>query len=955
MKSVKFLLLWTLVLSCLQVGVVHGMDMNKLDQETLDDQLIDAFTADNFERFSELVSLGANINTLKLWDRSILTCALIEGLDKWITYLIDNGADVNCKNKDGFSPLAEILLAGRGVCCDIKYPLLLLEHNANPNILVHSSIWIETQSGRKRGNIDIPLLLKLAIESGESDELARLNCARFTILLNCKAIDLDIKNSEGKTVIALCLDERLRLPDNIKKLLFIKKMFPEHKIESYLVWAKNQNLVKYALNQFISKIAKGDKGFEPLVPFLEYLDVESSVNNQPESCPLETLIDIIDDKHPNRDLIYKCFEFLLTDALNPVCKTRTNAHLSPCRPLKRGGCTLAELIIRKKETTLFKCCAKNIDFQQRYYHHLRRDIKGRTFLHCCIEHDFAEGVKVIYSIDNNKALEVTDAKERTPLVYAIELGHVECVQVLLNHRCNPNPTCNITIQDQAGDTITVKNVLELAQHSCPAAVQIIKAAQATTLGDLPHDIIRTIISHIPHEGFLPPRTGDADRMPGRVLMERFAHIKKITDQNAIPLFQAAVSGLTKNSLELNQWLLATQRLTDAQKYAVLRDCLRYTHQDDRFCLLLNDNPHLVIYEPETVPFLVSLFVDAICPSEAILQVAINCTIHMNYQRRADISINAPSNLVWREDRTGTKYTLAPDDQKSDGPNAMDIALLRLAHPRGGDKQKLKDAILLLKGAGGVFSTHSTYIKEDDLNTLKLSKDYKKPILELVIVNSLTTNNLDALELLIQQPNIDLNAPIHGIHTPLTWLCSDKNSTKAHVELLLKYRKKRLNIDEKNGAGSTALDCILAMEDTPRSQAIIELLRNNGAFAPNDLAYQLPPLYALFEPENTAATPAVGVPVVATIPGAPQQPNPAQAIASNPDGAPVPSTTPPAINTHYFGSKSIAWLAGLSLCAGTAYGIWRYCHPEEQDDDGVENNALIEDKSNSIHGARDEIS
>jgi ankyrin repeat protein len=505
----------------------------------------------------------------------------------------------------------------------------------------------------------------------------------------------------------------------------------------------------------------------------------------------------------------------------------------------------------------------------------------------------------IILIDANADVNICDKNGISPLEWAITLYNTvandttECIQALLNHCCNPGG----------------EEVRKMARYRLPAdsvVHQLLIDAQRTNFVAFPQDLLHAIIAQYIPEGSNPS--------------SRYRAISPII--NTCKYIQESVVNTmekTSNALRQGKLYLATKAFSHEDITNALWDALLQKKYTLFISLLQQNKQHVNTRSKDGNTFLTYLA----SYSEPLPLKVLQKLIELG------IDINAPSNSVWQEDMVCTSYTLNAAAKKSDCLNAMGIALLRLAHPRGGDKQQLKNAILLLKKAGGTFSTHITYIKDDPFNVLKLSKDYKKPILELIIVNSLITKNLDALELLIQQPNIDLSAQVHGIHTPLTWLCSDRNSTKAHVELLLKYRKKRLNIDEENGDGKTALECIRAMEDTPRSQAIIQLLRSNGASAINDPAYQLPPLHALFEADNTAATPAVGVPVVATIPGAPQQPNPTQAIAGNPDGAPVPGTTPPTINTQYVGSKSIAWLAGLSLCAVTVYGIWKYFHPEEK--------------------------
>ncbi len=110
----------------------HRWRENNLDNELLTEL---ASRNPSEERLRQLVSQGANLNSLDEFDESVLMKAisfLQDGLPiRFIHLLVELGADVNYQTEDGFSPLTEAFLTHKAELVEV-----LLKYGANPNVVV---------------------------------------------------------------------------------------------------------------------------------------------------------------------------------------------------------------------------------------------------------------------------------------------------------------------------------------------------------------------------------------------------------------------------------------------------------------------------------------------------------------------------------------------------------------------------------------------------------------------------------------------------------------------------------------------------------------------------------------------------------------------------------------------------------------------------------------------------
>ena len=113
-------------------NTAHRWRVNDLDNELLKEL---ASCNPSEERIRQLVSQGADVNSLDKFDESVLMDALGYIQDslpiRFIHLLVELGANVNYETEDGFSPLTEAFYTHKAEPVEI-----LLSYGANPNIII---------------------------------------------------------------------------------------------------------------------------------------------------------------------------------------------------------------------------------------------------------------------------------------------------------------------------------------------------------------------------------------------------------------------------------------------------------------------------------------------------------------------------------------------------------------------------------------------------------------------------------------------------------------------------------------------------------------------------------------------------------------------------------------------------------------------------------------------------
>jgi len=632
---------------------------------------------------------------------------------------------------------------------------------------------------------------------------------------------------------------------------------------------------------------------------------------------------------------------------DPLIKTR-NIHLYITLLAAKAKIAI-QIAIERKDTHLFKCCVENKD----YMNGLVRILPNPPLLYItklCIDADFIDGIQILIDaghnlnykdtgkknpkepalihalkhkkrdcalllIDGGADINCWDADGNSALYWAIKHGFIDCVQILLKNGCNP------------GDADTIG----LAETYCKPSIELLKDAQKTTISDIPHEILPLIWKNC----IEPVKDYDMSSFFKNTLnqVKQLGLTDKISNYlwNSKKTYAAALTANTETKIAL---------LINA-----IEKC-----DFDTFSAVLSTSPDLVNTAYANGDNFLTVFIRA---------------FSFNFNTITDTQLNFIQCLITHKINVGQKAShylfslggssrgLKTEDYQKANLNVLELLILKAGEAiTTRVQQSIRSVLKMLSDAGGRCSEYVTVLQPDDTYShtvpLLFGPLYNQDLFTVgVLLDDLTCN-----------PN-SVGTFMGTSHTPLTLavtLAQEQDPQKYMDMVQLLLNTPGINIHQKTADNKIVFDFV---GNSPEIRKLLKM----PAWQPRP-PYELPPLYKLFEEDKPAyINPVVNsalVPMLAVAAQAGQSPamHPAQHNTNQgpelgaPDGAPVPDTTPPIINTHYFGSKSIAWLAGLSLCAGTAYGIWRYCHSDEQDDDEVneqENNEFFDDTSNSIHG------
>jgi ankyrin repeat protein len=830
----------------------------------------------DMDLFTELLQAGANINTTVNGNQPLIIYAALnqekDALNYWFKYLVEHGADVNSVDTRNFSVLSIICMIQY---IPTSYITLLLERGANPNVLI--------------GQTNPEPLLHWTIKHNKENI--------FFALLRYGA-DIDILDEDGKTAFDICAEYKCstfaerQFQAYAQALLFIKKMLPTNK-------NIDLSLGHDALDAFMSAIAAGQDLTE-LAPCLKNPHICSHLwfTHYNKAHPIEKLINAIPNSSlHHRLMIYSCIEILISP---------TQSHEAPINPfsrLSKNGCLL-EQIIKINDEHLLKLCLQKEGVKfviNGLIDHTTQDHKAdtTTFLHLCVQHNFPAGIKMICDVCDNKMIDTTDKDGNTPFAYALKLGHTDCAQVLLNHRCNP------------GDATTI----DVAKTDCPEVVELLKNAQSITVYDLPSEVLKYIFTHTAQGNSLKKRMTSLVDSPMRVNKIWNTALK---DQPQL-LPDCAATYATLNANEINKML-----------YSLLTE-LSVRQDDNRLAALFHYLASLDINGIKSEQF---SLLDRAIGDYNIEAVKTIIGWYEKYDNKAKLAnpnhvplINQPSCFTWNFSTCNFGIVT------NNGMPALGYAFFML---KSAQKQCAHNTKRLFSALNCI-----NYLLKHDANPDILIQVHGNAVLSLISpiplpVVALLEHLEYTIPLLIKH-GIDVNRlysldrynPRTGLpgnpwDVTLLTLAANRNNKDA-IEILLKIAGIEIN---KVVNGATALD---VANQVLHSNEIITLLTNAGAKHAAHLAIN----------NNAPAAPIQNhpVPPAGHLADANQHnalPNNNVAhIANNPDPVPGNNTQLQAVN--WLGKKPMYWIAGIAACTVGIYAWYKYTHPEEIDEEDLDEN------------------
>jgi|GEM_PF-3423129 len=701
---------------------------------------------------------------------------------------------INCKNTEGHTLLVRAVLNN-----DLKIANILLANGANPHDTITTqnpdgtttshTLLFEAAHNQQGAMVDALLDGGANINEQDSDgntilmlaamRESGLDISYINALVTNNAIDLDIKNSKGKSAIDMFLervDEKNQNHFTILIILFIKKNLGSNRPD---------DLLSIAIKKMCVDLCENNKNFDSTKALFEKIVLyglpNTTTNNYIDS--IDTLIPILQNpQHIHHAFACECTSTLLSkiDDFNKISEWERSMY-----------------IYANKNVGLLKAF---LDYRYKLY----KEKDGFTdqvayitiALDKCISCNFSEGIKIIcqYGYDpSNKAIEglgiTRHQSGNNPLNRALMLGHVKCVQELLNHGCNP------------GNADTVK----LAERHCKGAVPLLENAQKKTIYDLPHDVLHKILSFLPTFGFIK---------------DRFKSINNFTQTCK------NIHNVVGNTPELNTWLLSIQHLSLKEKKEILQDNLanrNYGH----CCTLLEDNPNIVIpILDEEMPLMLQLITSYPLPPFEVFETIVNCIVTINKDLiksgQTPLELNEKSyfNAVkhgLNEETAKFKTTVqfntnAEDTEPEHRLTLMDIAICRLRHymfymhDSETHIETLKKIINLLRKNGKI--PNKQIVVYDHEAKLYQPTSWLNLVLNIRHRQSVCLTQPWLLEFFLDELHIDINEELHitekgsmAYLTPLSLAVN--NALVDEIDIILKHPKIQVNNIGSNNR--TALD------------------------------------------------------------------------------------------------------------------------------------------------------
>lgn len=851
-KSMKFLIVFAAVLSCFPTAWVQGMD-GENEQASLD--VLFAYLKNNKKLAKQLIEKHPESGRRLLdyiiehttddpyrredvWDKKI----------RWTRYLVENKlVDLNANNA-----LLQACKNYSNVYCSTKYIELLLNLGASPNVNIPSTDRSEI--------FETPLII-WAVKNNYI-EIAKLliNSPIFAFELNTYP---DIPNT---------------IRDDVAILFFIKKILPN---------AQNidESMANVALNRFITNIISftfqnqndTEYGYwHTLCPFLNNTCFKLHTIPTLVDHPLEQLLNNATNTSKSklyRDCLYLCLERVLD---NPKHAPDVPA-VNPFLPLSSNGCLL-EQIIQKQDMRLFNFCVMNRNFKNLINYPLKHRADNATILHLCAQYNMPEAIKIICDMCEAKLIEMSDKQNKKALIYALEKGHTECVQELLNHRCNP------------GDETTI----ELARKYCSNVVPLLYQAQALSIENIPHDILQHIFAHTAHGCSLKNRI--ASLIKGPILTStKWNHILYKPPLNLPDC--AAVYASNLSAKEINKVL--SRLMIDSDR-----------DQDERIAMF----NYLVSLNIQSINSSKYSLLDQTLQQFNIEWVKTIIHWYEEYDKQEFVHnpkhiplINQPGCYIWNNN--SCNYGIVHYNQ---GMPSLGFAFFVL---KEAEEKPLHNTQLIFSALNCI-----RYLLEHGADPnisipVHGAIQFKSPC-PLVAV-ALDQGLKYAIPLLIKA-GLDVNRIYHLNnnldHTLLTRSARTKN-TEA-IEMLLKIDGIEIN---KAVNGMTALD--FARQGV-RNDTVLKLLAAAGAIS------------ALPSPATNNQAPTIQQPSVTAIGANTNNAllNNTELRIANTNPAPVPDNNPSTITTHWPHKKSLVWATCFAAGLVSTYGLYKYFWQSKQDVD-----------------------
>lgn len=251
----------------------HRWRENDLDNEFLTEL---ASRNPNEERLRQLVSQGANLNSLDKFDESVLMNAisfLQDGLPIRLIHLfVELGANVNYETEDGFSSLTEAFYTHKAETVEI-----LLSYGANPNIIIEYNETLldlmefdqwyhECEAGQYEDSDDF----RAAQEVGKMIVLLKESGAKNLVDLRANVVDqwLKIFAAHPKSGLTTSggyieIDSIIAVPDELKIEFkrWLESHWDSYPDESYK--DKPEDFDREEHNQWGQRLAKEIKSYLP--------------------------------------------------------------------------------------------------------------------------------------------------------------------------------------------------------------------------------------------------------------------------------------------------------------------------------------------------------------------------------------------------------------------------------------------------------------------------------------------------------------------------------------------------------------------------------------------------------------------------------------------------------------------------------------------------------------------
>jgi hypothetical protein len=634
-----------------------------------------------------------------------------------------------------------------------------------------------------------------------------------------------------------------------------------------------------------------------LTPELKRLSIANHIGDILALSPI-----IRDPKHSCHMHAYKCIQTLLAasefygqDAIGPVQKLII-------KTIEEQNAPLMKLLFSAKSPLLNHPFTRFLDRDQ------------NTALHLCIQHNFPNGIASICAHSNLKYLEDTNSAGDTPLVHALKMNKPECVKALVNNHC---------IVDQSAS--------DLAKAHCDAIVPFLNNAQQPVIQELPREVLKKIwgLSAVGQD-----ITSRIKSIDFSCISKQFLDCKVFSyPLDAYPVISSidlALAPLDCKGVKEVLWKILNKpwhQLNEAQQRKARNIIILH-----RSAELMNTGLDRNWMRGE---------------GPTLLEYAL---------RDKEIDLTFVQFLVENGARINKK-SINTDSYINLTPLEYLILHLKTAARRR-SPGKWYDTLACIHYFLQQEGTVNELIETSENSAIQ---DKKLPILCIAILEGCSDI---ALKIILRQKNININIVANYIDTSQTPLTTAVHGHIKHmyntdyyfstINLLLDT--PGIDVNQKTNDNQTAFTVVentapeLLSQDEKRG--VTSLLNAKRHFSEpvsiDDIIKNM--LDAFNEPApapNIIPAHQQGLPGVLQV-----APVNHQAIGAAP--APVPGDNQASVNMYFFGKNPLYWIAGISLCAATAYVLHKYWWVKDKDDEVGEDIQEIDPSHCQHHSVHPEL-